>query len=187
MIAKYKNKKIKLKGKKVLLSSIKKSHLKYFVKWLKDEEVNKYLINNFKNMTMKKGIEWFNKKRTSRSEILFGVYTIKNKQIIGSIGLRRIDLHNKRANFGITIMNKDYWNMGFGTEATRLLLRFAFDKLKLKSINLLVNEKHFKAQRVYKKVGFRKAGLFRKSRFYKGKYYNNIIMDILDSDFKNAT
>ena len=85
---------------------------------------------------------------------------------------------------GILIGDKEFWNRGYGTDATRALVRWGFDGLNLNRIWLRVYEDNARAIRCYEKVGFRIEGRLRQDRFRDGRYLDTIIMAILRDEFR---
>ena len=83
------------------------------------------------------------------------------------------------------IGDKKYWNQGLGTETIKLLLDFGFNIHNLNNIMLTVFDYNKRAQKVYEKTGFKLIGKRRKAKFYNGKYYDELFMDALVSEFRN--
>lgn len=94
-----------------------------------------------------------------------------------------LDQVNRTAEVGIFIGNKEYWNKGYGEEALRLLLDYAFRFLNLRSIMLTVYAFNKCAYNCYKKVGFKEIGVRRKALLRNMKEHDIIYMDILDEEF----
>ena len=186
MIAKYKNRKYELKGKKCLLGDIKEKDLPKFVRWFSDKDVSRYLSVDFSNFTLKKEKKWYEDTKKDKTVITFGIYALEKnrKKLIGSTGLKYIDLYNKKAEFGVGIGDKKYWGKGIGTETTKLMIAFGFKVLGLNSIYLLVFSKNKAGQKAYKKVGFKKTGLLRQHVRYKKGYDNVYLMSILKKEWK---
>lgn len=90
---------------------------------------------------------------TIEKEIFFGIYDWKDK-FIGYTSLEK----DKRGEyeFGIIILDKDYWRKGIGEEATKLTLDYAFNNLGLHRVFLNVSERHAKAIALYERMGFKK-------------------------------
>lgn len=63
-----------------------------------------------------------------------------------------------KAQIGIRIGNKDYWDQGYGTEAVSLLVRYCFLHMHLGKVWLTVLPTNARAIRCYEKVGFVKTG-----------------------------
>ncbi len=82
----------------------------------------------------------------------FAICIKESGEYIGNIQLTGINEYE--AEFHIFIGEKNYWNKGFGAEATSLLIDYAFNKLKLQCVYLFVNKEHQAAIQLYKKTGF---------------------------------
>ena len=68
---------------------------------------------------------------------------------------------------------------GYGTEAVRLLLDFAFKDLNLHRVYLRVFVTNEAALRVYEKVGFVREGVLREAAYIDGKYVDVAVLGIL--------
>lgn len=171
---------MKIIGKKVILRPIRLDDAPRFVKWLKDPEVNKFTSR--KSFTMKEEIKWIKKlPKVKKTEKYFAIDT-KEGVHIGSISLS-LNKKDKNATFGIFIGDKNYWNKGCGTEATKLILDYGFSKLNLHRVYLYVYEYNPRAIKIYEKVGFKLEGARREDVFYGGKFYDRILMGILRKEW----
>lgn len=74
---------------------------------------------------------------------------------IGSVYFRDIDRDAGIAEYGIFIGEKDAVGCGYGTEAAREALKFAFTKLKLGRVFLRFLADNIGARRSYEHAGFR--------------------------------
>jgi hypothetical protein len=83
------------------------------------------------------------------------------------------------AEFDIYIGEKDCWGKGYGTEATRLICRYGFNKMRLHRILLWVADANTAAIRVYEKVGFVEEGRARDTIRHEGKWHDMILMCLL--------
>ena len=104
---------------------------------------------------------------------------------IGVISLTNIDTKNRNAECIIDIGEKDYWGMGYGTEALRMLLEYAFFELNLHRVSLRVFSLNEKAIHIYNKLGFVKEGVMRESLYRNGAWHDIIMMGILKKDYLN--
>jgi aminopeptidase-like protein/methionyl-tRNA formyltransferase/RimJ/RimL family protein N-acetyltransferase len=144
--------------------------------WLNDSEVNVYLET--RESTIEGLKEYIQKQIDNPNSIFVGVFDKENNTHIGNIKLEPIEWHKKRATFGILIGNKDYWGKGIGTEATQLIVNYAFDKLDLVELELGVIEQNKKAIRVYEKIGFKTVNVEKDSIKHGDTLYNHLIMTI---------
>jgi ribosomal-protein-alanine N-acetyltransferase len=103
---------------------------------------------------------------------------------IGHLGLTTADESNKRGRFVIGIEDPQYWGKGYGTEVTRLMLRYAFETLELHRVELRVAAYNTRAIRCYEKAGFRHEGVERDSFFVDGRWHDDVLMAILRQDWE---
>jgi RimJ/RimL family protein N-acetyltransferase len=94
-----------------------------------------------------------------------------------------LDLVNRSAMMGMMIGEKEYWDHGYGQEATRLLLDYGFNLLNLNSIMLGVYAFNERAIQAYRRVGFREIGRRRQVRIINGQKFDLLEMDILAEEF----
>ena len=73
---------------------------------------------------------------------------------------------------------------GFGTEATRLICEYGFFFRNLHSIKVEVHEYNREALRVYERLGFKTVGRLREANLLNNRRYDEIIMDLLRSEFE---
>ena len=85
--------------------------------------------------------------------------------------------------FHITIGEKDAWGLGYGSEATALMLEHAFERLGLHRVALSVFAFNERAIRAYRKAGFVVEGRARQSIWRDGRYWDELQMSMLDSDW----
>ena len=73
---------------------------------------------------------------------------------------------------------------GFGTDASRLICEYGFFFRNLHSIKVEVHEYNEAARRVYEQLGFKTVGRLRGANLLNGRRYDEIIMDLLRSEFE---
>ena len=87
----------------------------------------------------------------------FGIFDVSgdvspDEVYIGTIEL--YDIKRTEATLGIIIGERSHWSKGFGPEAVRALLKYAFEELCLERVTLSTFEDNPRAQSAFKKVGF---------------------------------
>ena len=174
-----------MQGKLVRLRGYEKSDADALVRWFSDEEVTDFLGPTEYPVTRAKQeavIERVTSGGDSR-EKAFAIETLAGTAI-GDCGLRMIDWVNRKAELFITIGEKSYWGKGHGTDAVRILLRLAFDKLNLHRVYLTTLATNARALRCYEKCGFKQEGLSRESSFVAGRYVDVVRMGVLRADYE---
>ena len=171
------NKSIKIEGNKIYLKDLdEKNATQEYCDWLNDSEVNKYLET--KEATIYELKQYIHDKNNNPNCLFLGIFLKENNKHIGNIKLEPIEFNNKNATLGILIGDKKYWGRGIGTEATKLLVNYAFNTLDLKEVNLGVISDNKAAIEVYKNAGFKIDMINKKSTRYGNKYYDGVIMSI---------
>jgi len=121
--------------------------------------------------------------RCKTNTITFAILLLPEYKLIGVTSLARINWISRNAELAIFIGEKKLWGKNLGTEALILLLDYAFNILGLRKVYLRVLEFNKRAMKCYEKVGFKVVGRLRKQRYRGGKYWDEIIMDILAEEF----
>ena len=105
-------------------------------------------------------------------------------RLIGTCALSQLDGENGSALYHITIGESDAWGKGFGTEATQLMLDHALGTLGLHRIALYVFEFNERAIRAYRRCGFVVEGRSRESIWRDGRWWDELAMSVLESDWR---
>jgi RimJ/RimL family protein N-acetyltransferase len=113
----------------------------------------------------------------------FAIRALGDDRLIGLIGLYTIFQLHREAFMGIHIGERDYWGKGYGTDALRVLLRYAFGELNLQRISLSFLEGNERAMRSYEKCGFRFEGRERHAWAYDGRRWDEIFMGLLRDEW----
>ncbi len=113
----------------------------------------------------------------------FTVYERATWRPIGWTYLRDVDWRGRTAGFGIVIGEADARGRGYGTEATRLMLDYAFTALGLHSVMLTTDSYNLAGQAAYRKAGFKEFGRRRECALLNGTYYDWVYMDCLAREF----
>jgi RimJ/RimL family protein N-acetyltransferase len=105
------------------------------------------------------------------------------RRALGDINLFEIDTRNQRASIGLSVWREEDRNKGFGTDAMRALLRWAFREYNLHRVELSVDPANAAAIRVYEKLGFVREGCRREAHFTDGRFIDDMQMGLLRRDF----
>lgn len=73
---------------------------------------------------------------------------------IGELQLKQIDRENKECTLSIHLQNDSVKGKGYGTEAERIAVKYAFDRLGMLAVNADTVVKNTRSQRVLEKAGF---------------------------------
>ena len=125
----------------------------------------------------------FAARATGEREAHFTVYERATGRPVGLTGLYEIEPRHARASFGILIGEADCRGKGYGTEATRLTLGYAFDALGLSNVMLTAFAFNLAGIRAYEKAGFRAFGRRRRCSRLGGQLHDIVYMECLTEEF----
>ncbi|MBI4674560.1 MAG: GNAT family N-acetyltransferase [Chloroflexi bacterium] len=120
------------------------------------------------------------------NEPVFAIRTLADDKLIGQIGLW-IEPSQVEGFVWILIGERDYWGRGFGTDAMRVLLRYAFRELNLHRVVLRVFAFNTRAIRSYEKVGYVHEGRVRNALNRMGQRWDEVWMGITRSDWERQS
>ncbi|MHA2090122.1 MAG: GNAT family N-acetyltransferase [Candidatus Kariarchaeaceae archaeon] len=115
--------------------------------------------------------------------VFFAIEEKYTEEFLGTVSLQKINPTYRNADFGIIIHNPANFGKGYGTDATKVILWFAFHLLGLQSVMLNVFEMNLRGIRAYEKAGFKHVGKLRQAAFVEGKWCDVVLMDILKDEF----
>jgi RimJ/RimL family protein N-acetyltransferase len=129
--------------------------------------------------------EWMEKdiEKEKPDEYFFTIHILDSDQLIGFVALRGVHWHQRDAWVGIGIGESGYWGNGYGTDAMRLALRYAFMELSLERVSLSVFASNLRAIRSYEKAGFKPEGIERQITHRDGKTEDVLYMGILRQEW----
>ena len=82
------------------------------------------------------------------------------------------------------IFPSSHLGLGIGTWVTEITRDFAFEELKLHRLELNVYSFNPRAEKVYLKAGFKREGIRRDAIMDGNNYADDILMAILESDWR---
>ena len=128
---------------------------------------------------MEENLEKGAKREPERVE--FTIYDRTDETPVGTAGLFKIVHAHGTAEFGIAIGERR--GQGLGSEATRLVLDFAFHVLELRNVLLETLEWNVAGLTAYERAGFRRVGVRRGAVMSRGRPTDVVIMDAVPEDF----
>lgn len=148
--------------------------------WLTDIETIGYLYFAKRMVEFKTIEDIENFLAEEKDEIFWEIYTKDNK-FIGYTSLCSFQ-GKEQCEFSVFVLDKNHQGKGVGMEATKLILNYAFNELKIKTVTLETSEFHQNAIKLYEKAGFKKVRIIPNDRtvFHDGKWVlsGSLIMEM---------
>jgi len=174
-------------NKLVRLSAVDPEEMsKAFSRWNRDSEFTRLLNMSVQPLRSPKAIQkWMDEEmgEPSPMEFLFTIRTLDENKLVGGLSLDVIDWSMRDSFVGIFIGEREHWGKGYGTDAMRTLLRYAFTELNLWRVSLGVFQYNPRAIRSYEKVGFCHEGWTRQYLKHEGKRWDILYMGILREEW----
>ena len=170
-------------SRSVYVRPVKKEDMKSFYKAAQDEEI-RYMTGTRHVFTMDQLYEHYERIIQDETRFDFAICLRDNDELLGYLSIVEIDRENQKAGFRIALHSRGHLNKGYGTEAVRLALKFAFETLKLNRLQLEVFSHNSRALRAYEKAGFKREGIIRQSLFLNNQYSDEIIMGMLKKEYE---
>jgi RimJ/RimL family protein N-acetyltransferase len=172
-------------GEKVALGPLRRDLAAAYARWMNQLEVRRG-HDQMGVATPQSQEKWVeeNLERGAKREpqaVEFTVYDRNDSAPVGTAGLFDIVHAHGSAEFAIAIGERR--GQGLGTEATRLVLDFAFHVLQLRNVLLETLEWNVAGLQAYERAGFRRIGVRRGARISRGQPTNVVIMDAVPEDF----
>ena len=173
---------INVAGARVGLGPLRRDLIPAYCRWNNDLSTSRTLGLSWPT-TIEEETSTFEQRVSASNATYFTVYELASLDPVGVAYLYEIDQRHRRASFGITIGEASSRGKGYGTEATRITLDYAFTSLGLENVMLTVLEFNLAGLRAYEKAGFREFGRRRRCSYQGGRLWDLIHMECLAADF----
>lgn len=172
-----------LQGERVLLRPLSKEDLRRLVRWFGDPHINR-LLGRGSAVSLAEEERWYRDYEKAADEQVFAIEV--DGEHVGNLGLHKVDRRRREARLGIVIGEASLWSRGYGSEAIRVALRYAFGALRLERVFLEVLEHNERAIRAYEACGFRREGVGRRDVYIDGRMMDVVRMGLAAKEFQDA-
>lgn len=138
----------------IYLRPIEIADTEQIVTWRNKERVRRNFIYQ-KPFTPEGHKNWIRTQVEPGHVVQFIICEKPSGRAVGSVYFRDIDREKGCAEYGIFIGEDDAVGKGYGTQAARLALTYAFEKLELQSVFLRVFSDNIGARKSYENAGFK--------------------------------
>lgn len=174
-----------LMGERVILAPLMEADSATLFSWINDRE-QVILNSSFRPIHEGSHRDWYERVQRTGDIVVFAIRARETNKLIGTCQLHSIQSVHRCAELQIRIGRIGDRGKGCGTEATRLLVDFAFTDLNLHRVQLHVRADNVAAIRVYEKAGFTREGLMKEAAYIDGRYVDLFIMAVLRGKHADA-
>lgn len=151
--------------------------------WMKDPTINRFFRFDAETMTIEHILNFIAQAQNNEKELHMAIAD-DSDLYVGTVSLKNIDIEASNAEYAISTCACVH-GKGIALEATKEILRIAFEEKKLHRVYLNVLEDNERANRFYQKLGFVFEGKFREHLMVRGERKNLNWYSILASEYKN--
>ena len=160
---------------------LKFSDVKYFYHWVNDEEVIRYSLTKFHEISSQEEIlKWYLGMLTDKKCFSVGVCSLSGS-LIGHAGISGINKVDKNGEYFIFLGDKNYWRKGIASITTKDMANYGLEKLQLHRVFLTASSANGGALKAYKSAGFIEEGSMRDAFFRNKQFSDKIFMGIVKS------
>lgn len=169
---------------RVYLRALELEDYKTSIKWRQNELIWQQL-GGVKYYVSENGEkQWVEKAIADSTAIRLAVCLKENDAYIGNVYITNINSNFRSGNSQVLIGNTDYWGQGYAREAYIQLLDYAFNERGLHRVFAHILEDNIASIKMHSKCGFKTEGVLRDSVFKRGVWKNQVVMSILEHEFR---
>lgn len=171
-------------GKLVVLRAVERTDLANIQRWMNDPEVLRR-VYTYRHLSMAAEERWLQQMNDSSTDFVFAIDLITGTDApvhIGTAGIHHVDWKNRTGMVGIVVGDERNRGRGLGTDAMRVLVRYAQQELGLHRVELEVYPFNLAAIKSYQKLGFRHDGTRRGATFREGRFHDVLVMGVLPGE-----
>lgn len=173
-------------GERVMLREYRQEDYQSIRHWVNDRATTEFLSAIF----------WFPQSETDTTDFMnramratpnaafFVIADVKDQSYIGQMDIFEINWKIRKGTMGTVIGSDEHRGKGYGTEALKLLIEYAFGVLGLERLELDVYADNARAIRCYEKAGFVHEGTRRHAAMVNGRYADVRTMSVIKPDWE---
>ena len=128
--------------------------------------------------------QWLEQIQKDKNTFAFTIRSLQGDDLVGYLELDGILWAHGVSGFSIVIGDQADWAKGYGSEAARLALAFAFDELNLHRITATVFDYNDRSIALFEKLGFQREGAFREFVFRDDQRYDMLLYGLLRHEWR---
>lgn len=171
-------------GGRIFLRALSRADVPAWHAWFNSAEVTEHLNKGVFPVTAEAQVAYLESLSNSRSDVQLGIATKDTGELIGIIGIHKIDWLHRRGDISIVIGSKAHWGKGLAAEAVGLMVEHAFEKLNLHKVTAGMWSSNMGSMRSFEKNGFVLEGTLRENFFYKTGYVDELRLGLLRRDWE---
>ena len=165
-------------GELIILRALEREDLERCYRWMNDPAIVWTLKTRYP-IAFQGEAQWLERAvEPNANERHFAIERKADRQHIGNASIHDIDWVSRTASFGLFLGEPASWNRGFGSDAIRTLVDFAFREMNLQKLRINVFDYNERAKHILLGHGFVQEGKLAKEFFRDGSYHDIVILSV---------
>ena len=170
------------------LRELKKEDMAGMLEWMTDSDIRQNFRFSSERLDEKNVLRFIQNARLNQTtpeegkSIHYAVADEESDEYLGTISLKDVSIINGNANYAISL-RKSAQGKGVAMQATKEILKLAFQKFHFERVYLNVYSDNVRAIRLYEKCGFTLEGEFRNHVYSNGVYRSLKWYSILKNEY----
>jgi RimJ/RimL family protein N-acetyltransferase len=144
---------IELRGARVVLRTLEREDCRALWRAYQPEEpIPTEPLNP--GLSVEGAERWFEEiqAKQGKEQLYLGIW--RDEELVGDVQLAEIDWRHRTATVGASIARREQRGQGYGSDATRNLVRYAFAELNVHRLSAATHEANVGAQKALARCGF---------------------------------
>ena len=173
---------VTLKGKHIFLRALEPEDLEFVYAIENDESI--WNVSNtqmpYSRFLIRQYLENAHQDIYEAKQLRLAICQNDSFSAIGLIDLFDYDPRNNRAGVGILIQNEENRGNGIGSEALRLLIKYAFTHLNLHQLYANIDGENEASLKLFTNFGFQLIGIKKQWNLVNGKYNDESLFQLMN-------
>jgi RimJ/RimL family protein N-acetyltransferase len=171
-------------GERLRLGAFRSEDATTMARWDQDTDYSRFLDSAPAIPRTEAALSrWISEETRGSNTFTFAIRTLDIDLLIGFIQIDGIAWSHRSGWIAIGIGEADYRGRGYGYEAMRLALQFAFDEINLHRLQLTVFSYNTTAIALYEGLGFQREGVMREALLRDGTRYDMLMYGMLRQEW----
>jgi len=174
-----------LRGERLRLTALTRNDLPALAHWFNDAAFMRLLdARPARPKSEAELLHWLESLQENRENIALAIRSLGEQDLIGYVELDGILWPHGVSGFSIAIGDRANWGQGYGYEAARLALAFAFDELNLYRVTATIFSYNERSIALFEKLGFQLEGRFREFLRRAGERHDMLLYGLLRREWE---
>ena len=175
-----------IEGRRLFLREVRQEDVNDdYYSWMNDPEVTRYLETRYIPQSRENISRYVEAMSGKRDEIFLAICMRKSAAHIGNIKLGPINWIHRFADISLIIGEKKCWGKGYGSEAIRMLSRYAFEVLNLRKLRSGLYSDNIGSARAFRKAGFTEEGRLKRQWISVGGFQDELLFGLCEEVWRS--